>query len=81
MVTISFSKGSQITIPAKYRKILGIKQGSKLDIELKENQLVLTPHHELELSSLFAEVDKILEHKKEVRKSAEQLREEFARRL
>lgn len=41
MITVS-SKG-QIVIPSEIRKELGIKAGSKLNMHITDNQIVLTP--------------------------------------
>lgn len=40
---VQVRKGSQITIPSKIRKAMGIKEGDMLEVELQDKQLMLKP--------------------------------------
>lgn len=40
---VTISRGQQITIPAKLRSALGLKIGSKVEIEEKDNMLLIKP--------------------------------------
>ena len=43
MPLIQVRKKAQITIPSKIRKILGVKEGDYLDVEVEDNKIILTP--------------------------------------
>lgn len=43
MDIVYISDKGQVTLPAKIRKRLGIKPKSKMDIEVRDNEIVLKP--------------------------------------
>jgi len=43
MPLVQVKAKAQITIPAKIRKLLGIKKGDYLEADVKENRIILTP--------------------------------------
>ena len=49
---IPISKGQQITIPSKYRKLFNMTRGSKVELLKKGNKLIIQPVGE-DLSGLF----------------------------
>jgi antitoxin MazE len=40
---VEFKQKSQVTIPIDFVKMLDLKAGDKLDVEVKEGKLVITP--------------------------------------
>ncbi len=56
------SKGSQITIPAQWRKSLGLAIGDKIDIEIEGKSLVISPLDDLSIDEVFAKVKKLKPH-------------------
>ena len=57
------SKGYQITIPAEIRKQFSLTIGTPLDIESKEEEIVLRPLNiKKELERLFKAADKFPRH-------------------
>jgi antitoxin MazE len=40
---VEFKQKSQVTIPVDFVKMLDLKAGDKLDVEVKEGKLVITP--------------------------------------
>ena len=72
------TKGLQITIPAKFRNILGINENTMLDIELDRNRrrVIIEPIEKISLEKLFRECDKV---KIKSKKSIKQMEEEYAR--
>lgn len=57
MIT-TMSKGQQITIPSEMRQSLGLKQGSKMEIEIIGKKIIIKPLEE-DLEQLFKEARKI----------------------
>lgn len=55
---IRISKGQQITIPSDFRKDLGLRVGSKVEMVKKGNKLIIIPVGE-ELEKLFEQAAKI----------------------
>jgi len=55
---VTISKGLQLTIPAQLRKILGIRAGSKVSIELRKSEIVIKPVGD-DLERVFQEARKI----------------------
>lgn len=55
---VEISKGKQITIPAKYRKKLHLKAGSRVDIESRGNKIIIMPIEE-DMEKLFAEAKNV----------------------
>ena len=49
---IPISKGQQITIPSKYRRMFNMKKGSKVELLKKGSKLIIQPVGE-DLSELF----------------------------
>jgi len=43
MPTIKVLRNGQLTLPAKFREILELKQGDFLNAELKDNKIILRP--------------------------------------
>jgi len=43
MPTIKVLRNGQLTLPAKFREILELKQGDLLNAELKDNKIILRP--------------------------------------
>ncbi len=43
MPTVQLKINGQMTLPVKIRRALGLDQGSFLDVQLREGQIVLTP--------------------------------------
>ena len=72
------TKGLQITIPAKFRKAIGVDENSLLDIELDANRkrLIIEPIKKRSLKSLFDECDSI---KNKTKKSIKELEGEYER--
>lgn len=58
MSLIEISKGYQITIPAKIRNRVGLRIGSKLDVSLKNKNIIMKPVGE-DLETMFKKTDKI----------------------
>ena len=57
------SKGYQITIPAEIRKKFDLTIGTPIDIEAKEEEIVLKPFDaKKEMERLFKEADKFPKH-------------------
>ncbi|MDP3727859.1 MAG: AbrB/MazE/SpoVT family DNA-binding domain-containing protein [bacterium] len=54
MIT-TMSKGQQITIPSEMRQSLGLKQGSKMEIEIIGKKIVIKPIIEEDLEQLLKE--------------------------
>lgn len=61
MPIIEVSKGYQITIPAQVRKKFGFGIGSKLDLEIRDDKIVLEPL-EPDWDKIFADVKKMPKH-------------------
>ncbi|MFH1053802.1 MAG: AbrB/MazE/SpoVT family DNA-binding domain-containing protein [Candidatus Woesearchaeota archaeon] len=59
MIT-KMSKGYQITIPAKWRHMLGIEKGSNFNIEInnKKKQIIIEPIEGNSFDDLFEEAKK-----------------------
>ncbi|MFH1054125.1 MAG: AbrB/MazE/SpoVT family DNA-binding domain-containing protein [Candidatus Woesearchaeota archaeon] len=55
----TISKGYQLTIPAELRNELGMTIGSKVDIEKKNNTLVIKPIEKDTLKEMFNKVNKM----------------------
>ncbi len=55
---ITISKGQQITIPAEWRKDLGLDIGSKIEVIKEDTRLIIQPAGE-DLKKLFEEAKKI----------------------
>ncbi len=59
MITAQVSDKGQITVPARVRKKLGIKARSRVEIEVRDDALVVKPIKSvLELSGVFHEAAK-----------------------
>ncbi|MBI2843570.1 MAG: AbrB/MazE/SpoVT family DNA-binding domain-containing protein [Armatimonadetes bacterium] len=43
MITVYVSDKGQVTLPAQMRKKLGIRPKAKVEVELRENEIVLKP--------------------------------------
>ena len=43
MPTIKVLRNGQLTLPARFRKVLELKQGDLLNAELEDNKIVLKP--------------------------------------
>jgi AbrB family looped-hinge helix DNA binding protein len=54
---VTLSKGQQITIPAEIRNKFGLEVGSKIEIILKKDRIIMKPMEE-DLETLFKEADK-----------------------
>jgi AbrB family looped-hinge helix DNA binding protein len=53
---VSMTRKGQVTIPKKFRKLLNIREGSKLLISQNDNSLIMRPLLELEeLAGLYAD--------------------------
>lgn len=61
MSLVQVSKGYQITIPAEIRKKLAFGKGSKLDMEIVDNKIVLEPL-KVDWDKIFVEVKKLPKH-------------------
>ena len=72
------TKGQQLTIPARFRKELGIGDNAVLDIEVNRKQRTITikPMKQASLKSLFARWDRI---KNKTKKSVRELEDEYVR--
>ena len=68
MIT-KISKGLQITIPAEFRNKLDLEVGSKIEIDLKDNKIIISPIDE-DLEKLFKEARKT---KPKLKLTAEQM--------
>ncbi len=55
---VTISKGQQITIPAEFRKDLGLKVGSRVELVKKQNKIIIRPIEE-NLEDLFANAKNI----------------------
>tara|TARA_Y100000310_G_scaffold89671_1_gene86780 strand:- start:326 stop:559 length:234 start_codon:yes stop_codon:yes gene_type:complete len=58
----SISKGYQITIPAEWRNKLGLTVGSKVDMEKKNNKIIIKPIEEMSLDDIYKESKKFKKH-------------------
>ena len=56
MIT-KISKGLQITIPAEFRNKLELEVGSKVEIDLEDSKIIISPIDE-DLEKLFTEAKK-----------------------
>lgn len=55
---VTISKGSQLTIPAEYRKELNISAGSRVELEMKGKNLMIIPLSD-DLKKLFEEAKNV----------------------
>ncbi|MBI3052259.1 AbrB/MazE/SpoVT family DNA-binding domain-containing protein [Candidatus Woesearchaeota archaeon] len=55
---VPVSKGQQITIPSKYRKLFGLKRGSKVELIKKGDRLIIMPIKE-DMETIFGEAMKL----------------------
>jgi len=59
MITAQLSDKGQITVPARVRRKLGMKPRSRVEIEVRDNELVLRPMKSVsELSGILHEYAK-----------------------
>jgi AbrB family looped-hinge helix DNA binding protein len=59
MITAQVSDKGQITVPAQVRRKLGMKAKSRVEIEVRGNELVVRPIRSvMELSGIFSEAAK-----------------------
>ncbi|MBI4439814.1 AbrB/MazE/SpoVT family DNA-binding domain-containing protein [Candidatus Woesearchaeota archaeon] len=58
MSLVAVSRGYQITLPAKIRKKYHIDIGTQIEIEEKENKLILSPLEPLNLGDVWKQIDK-----------------------
>ena len=74
------TKGQQVTIPATLRKALKLVEGSLIDIELdrRNERLVLEPVKKTSLQELFDECDKI---KRKTNKSVRAILKEYEEQM
>ncbi len=72
------TKGQQLTIPARFRKQLGIDESSVLELEIdsRKKRLTIEPMRVQSLKELFAQCDRI---RNKTSKSIEQIRKEYER--
>ena len=54
---ITISKGQQITIPAEYRKELDLREGSRMELEIKGGKIIIKPIDE-DVKKVFEEARK-----------------------
>lgn len=73
MIT-KISKGLQITIPAEFRNKLDLEVGSKVEINLEETKIIISPIDE-DLEKLFKEARKIKPKLKLTAKQMDELAE------
>ena len=59
----TISKGFQLTIPAEVRKKMGITIGSKIDLEIKGETIIVTPLKEMSDDELLRAIKKTPKHK------------------
>lgn len=72
MPTIKVLRNGQLTLPARFRKVLELKQGDLLNAELEDNKIVLKPVTTVEREKMkegakkrfFALVDRVRERNK-----------------
>ena len=74
MIT-KISKGLQITIPAEFRNKLDLEVGSKVEVELKDTKIIISPIDE-DLEKLFKEARKIKPKLKLTAKQMDELAED-----
>ncbi|MFH1316311.1 MAG: AbrB/MazE/SpoVT family DNA-binding domain-containing protein [Candidatus Woesearchaeota archaeon] len=55
----TISKGYQLTIPAELRNELGMTIGSKVDIEMRDNKLIIKPIEENSIEEMFNRIDRM----------------------
>lgn len=55
---VTISKGQQVTIPFEIRDSMGLLVGSKMEIEQKDNKIILKPLGD-DLDKMFREAKKI----------------------
>ena len=76
---ITISKGQQITIPAKFRKDFNLKEGSRVELIKKQNEIVIKPIDE-DLEKLFANAKSIKpKHKLTAKQMDELIEDEILR--
>ncbi len=56
------SKNSQITIPAAWRKQLGLHLGDRVDMELSEHKIVIQPIDDMSIDEFFTRVKTLKPH-------------------
>ena len=70
MSTIRLLRSGQLTLPAKIRQLLGLKEGAFLEAEVENNRIVLIPKKLVEKDEakekLFNVMEKIWERNKDV---------------
>ncbi len=75
---VTISKGQQITIPAKLRKDLDLKVGSKVELVREQNKIIIQPI-EGDLDRLFEEAKNIKPQHKLTAKQMDELNERLFR--
>ena len=56
------SKGLQVTLPADVRKRFNLKAGSKVDIEVRKDKIIITPLEDMTLENVFKRADTFKRH-------------------
>jgi AbrB family looped-hinge helix DNA binding protein len=74
--TTSLTRKGQITVPAKIRQLLGLRQGDRIDFAVADNRVVLQRG-----ASVVAQTAGKLKARANVGRSAEQLREAAAQTI
>ncbi len=62
MTVLKVSKGYQITIPANIRKKFDVHIGSKIDLEVEDNKIILEPFGKPDWQKIYARVKKMPKH-------------------
>ena len=75
---VTLSKGQQITIPSSMREELGLSAGSRLDMEIEKDTIVLRPVGK-ELHEMFKEAKNIKPKYKMTAKEMDELNERMFR--
>lgn len=53
MLEVRLGKRGRVVIPSKIRKLLGLKEGTVLIMEVKEGKIVLIPKRKVSVNDLF----------------------------
>lgn len=53
MLRVRLGKRGRIVIPSEVRKLLGLKEGAILVVEVEEGRIVLTPKERVSVDDLF----------------------------
>ncbi len=59
---VKISKGYQLTIPAGIRNKFGLKPGVDVEVNVKKNQIVITPLENVSIEDVFRRADTFKPH-------------------